>query len=292
MFNFAFNGFYVQTELSLINEENTELKREIEKLKEDLAKCNSIKKKVPEMKMKFMEMKDMKDGYPDTDIHCVFYVNTKIPFKLKKNEALLTFEEEEVAQRLTKMGEHTVNLDSKITNVRVEPFALEMGIKFELHVTISGKTINVSEIPELSIPDDWMRDKLELHFCKPEHGGGEIENLEYDKMSRRAVITFFRPEGTHCSVLLMECPFVVNGKINLVSVSPSTEKHLEKLQVCSGISKKTILLKGIQETDEDEESVQDMIEIHFQKPSNGGGEIANIKYVSKGVTWAYFEEDT
>ncbi|NXA53358.1 NMI protein, partial [Nothocercus julius] len=89
---------------------------------------------------------------------------------------------------------HTVNLDSETTNVRVEPFALEMGIKFELHVTISGTTINVTEIPELSIPDDWVRDKLELHFCKPERGGGEIENVEYDKMSRRAVITFLRAE--------------------------------------------------------------------------------------------------
>ncbi|XP_010214543.1 PREDICTED: N-myc-interactor [Tinamus guttatus] len=318
-----------ETELSLINKENAELKREIEKLKEDLSNCDSvrlwdgqIKKKVPETKMKFTEMKEMKDDYPDTDTHCVFHVNTKIPFKLKKNEALLTFEEEEVAQRLTKMRKHTVNLDSQTTDMRVEPFALGTGIKFELHVTISGKTINVSEIPEQSIPDDWVRDKLELHFCKPERGGGEIEHVEYDKTSRRAVITFLRPEGTSCKVFLaillqailaisspsfyvnstagypasglvrrMECPFFANGKTYLVCVSPSMVKHLEKLQIYSGISKKTILLKGIQKTDDEEDSVQDMIEIHFQKPSNGGGEIVNIKYVSKGVTWACFEED-
>ncbi|NXA36106.1 NMI protein, partial [Eudromia elegans] len=91
-------------------------------------------------------------------------------------------------------GKHTVKLDSKTTNVRVEPFALEMGIKFELHVTISGRTINVSEIPEIPIPDEWVRDKLELYFCKPERGGGEIEQIEYDKRSRRAAITFLRPE--------------------------------------------------------------------------------------------------
>lgn len=62
-------------------------------------------------------------------------------------------------------------------------------------------------------------------------------------------------------------------------------------QLCCGVSKKTILLKGIQETGDDDESVQDMIEIHFQKPSNGGGEIEAIKYASKGVTWVCFEED-
>lgn len=63
-------------------------------------------------------------------------------------------------------------------------------------------------------------------------------------------------------------------------------------QLYCGVSKKTILLKGIQEIEDDEESIQDMIEIHFQKPSNNGGEIEKIKYVSKGVTCVCFEEDT
>ncbi|NXR00314.1 NMI protein, partial [Sagittarius serpentarius] len=88
---------------------------------------------------------------------------------------------------------HTVNLDNKIADVRVKPFTLEMGVKFELHVTVSGKKINVSEVPELSIPEDWMRDKLELNFYKSEQGGGEVENVNYDRQSRTAVITFLRP---------------------------------------------------------------------------------------------------
>ncbi|NXL44917.1 NMI protein, partial [Podilymbus podiceps] len=88
---------------------------------------------------------------------------------------------------------HTVNLDSKTADVRVKPFTLDMGIKFELHVTLSGKKIKVSEVPELFIPEDWMRDKLELNFYKSEHGGGEVENVNYDKQSRTAVITFLRP---------------------------------------------------------------------------------------------------
>ncbi|NWX49764.1 NMI protein, partial [Steatornis caripensis] len=91
-------------------------------------------------------------------------------------------------------GKHAVNLDNKIADVRVKPFTLEMGMKFELHVTISGKKINISEVPELPIPEDWMRDKLELNFYKSEQGGGgEIENVNYDKQSRTAVITFLRP---------------------------------------------------------------------------------------------------
>ncbi|KFP19752.1 N-myc-interactor, partial [Egretta garzetta] len=215
----------------------------------------------------------------------------KIPFRLNQNQALLTFEDEEVAQRLIKMGKHTVNLDSKIAEVKVKPFTLEMGTKFELHVTISGRKINVSEVPELSIPEDWMRDKLELNFYKSDQGGGgEVEDVSYDKQSGTAVITFLRPGAANGFVRCTKYPFCVNGRCYRLPVSPDTNIRLEKFQVYSGISKKTILLKGIQETEDDEESVQDLIEVHFQKPSNSGGEVEIIKYVSKGVTWVCFEE--
>ncbi|XP_014806827.1 PREDICTED: N-myc-interactor isoform X2 [Calidris pugnax] len=288
-----------QRELHLLKQENAELKREIEKLRHDFAECSSaltqdgqIKKKVAETKMKFTHLEDVRDGYPDTDTHCVFGATTKIPFGLNQNHALLTFEDEEVAQRLIEMGKHSVKLDSKTADVRVTPFTLEMGIKFELHVTISGTKINVLEVPELSIPEDWMRDKLELNFYKSKQGGGgEVADVSYDRYSRTAIITFLRPGAANAFVSCTKYPFSVNGRCYRLPVFLNTNVHLEKFQLYCGVSKKTILLKGIQETEDDEESVQDMIEIHFQKPSNYGGEIENIKYVSKGITWVCFEED-
>ncbi|XP_013053582.2 N-myc-interactor isoform X2 [Anser cygnoides] len=287
-----------EKELCVLNQENSKLKKEIEKLKEDLAECNSelswdgkIEKKVADMKVEFTHMEDTKDDFSDINTRCVFSVTSKIPFKLNQNQALLTFEDAEVAQRLIKTGKHTLNLDRKTTDVKAMPFALGMGIKFELHITISGKKIDVSEVPELSIPDDWVRDKLELNFYKSEHGGGEVENVKYDKKSRTAVITFLKPGAANGFVRSTKCPFFVNGRQYRLHVSPSTNVHMEKLQLYSGISKNSILLKGIAETEDDEESVQDMIEIHFQKPSNGGGETERIKYVSKGATWVCFEED-
>lgn len=48
-----------------------------------------------------------------------------------------------------------------------------------------------------------MRDKLELNFYKTEQGGGgEVENVNYDKQSRTALITFLRPGGTVYNILL------------------------------------------------------------------------------------------
>ncbi|NWS72251.1 NMI protein, partial [Crotophaga sulcirostris] len=215
----------------------------------------------------------------------------QIPFRLNQNQALLTFEDEGVAQRLIKMGKHTVNLDNKIADLRVKPFILGMGIKFELHVTVSGRKINISEVPNLSIPEEWMRDKLELNFYKSEQGGGgEVENVSYDEQSRTATVTFLTPGATNSFVRCTKYPFFVNGRGYRLSVSPDTSVRMEKFQLYRGICKKTILLEGIQETEDDEESVQDMIEIHFQKPSNSGGEIEKIKYVSNGVAWVCFEE--
>ncbi|KAM9380269.1 N-myc-interactor [Phaethornis superciliosus] len=286
-------------ELHELNKENAELQQEIEKLKEEIAQCSSkpwqydqIKKKVAEMKLNFRHLEEVQGDYPDLNTHCVFEVATKIPFRLNRNEALLTFEDEEVAQRLIKMDKYTVDLDSKTARVRGQPTVLDMGVKFELHVTISGKKIKVSEVPELPIPAEWMRDKLELNFQKSEYGGGEVKDVCYNKQSGAAVVTFLRPGAANSFVRRAKYPFYVNGNFYRLSVSPDTHEHLEKLQLYNGISKKTILLKGIPEMEDDEESIEDMIKIHFQKPSRGGGEIETVKYVSGRGAWAWFEEDT
>lgn len=63
------------------------------------------------------------------------------------------------------------------------------------------------------------------------------------------------------------------------------------LQTYSGAPNRTVLLGGIQEL-MDEEDLQDHLEIHFQKPSNYGGEVENIKYVPDGKELtAFFCED-
>lgn len=289
-----------ERELSQLNEEKAGLKKEIEKLKEELEEYSSednvIKKKVAEMKLKFTHLEEMKDDGSDLDgdIECVFGAATKAPFRLNQNQALLTFEDEEVAQRLTKMSKHCVNLDNRTANVAVRPFELDMGFQFELRVTVSGRTIKVSEIPELPIPKEWMRDKLELSFYKTEEGeeGGEIQEVTYNKESGTAVITFLTPGASNNFVRCTKHPFCVEGRWFVLSASPDFDFQLRKFQLYCGVSKKTILLKGIPEVEEDEESVQDMIEIHFQKPSNGGGEIEKIKYISKGAAYVCFEEDS
>lgn len=55
----------------------------------------------------------------------------------------------------------------------------------------------------------------------------------------------------------------------------------DSFQTFCGYPKRTILLDDIEDR-EDEEDLQDHLEIHFQKPSNYGGEIEHVRYTSRG----------
>ena len=71
---------------------------------------------------------------------------------------------------------------------------------------------------------------------------------------------------------------------NITPVSPSQTKAL----TCP----RTVLLTGIPGVME-ADCLQDMLEIFFQKGSNGGGEISNSLYNPPGQTaMALFQEDT
>ncbi|KAM9448502.1 N-myc-interactor-like isoform 2-T2 [Salvelinus alpinus] len=57
--------------------------------------------------------------------------------------------------------------------------------------------------------------------------------------------------------------------------------QLKKFLTFCGTPKRTILLNHIEDT-LDEEDLRDYLEIHFQNPSNYGGELECIKHVSRG----------
>ncbi|XP_016110507.1 interferon-induced 35 kDa protein-like [Sinocyclocheilus grahami] len=81
------------------------------------------------------------------------------------------------------------------------------------------------------------------------------------------------------------------GSDMVLDVLPLYEYQLRKFQTYSGAPSRTVLLGGIQAL-MDEEDLQDHLEIHFQKPSNYGGEVENIRYVPDGAQLtAFFSED-
>ncbi|VTJ70901.1 Hypothetical predicted protein [Marmota monax] len=275
-----------------IIKENIHLKEEIQKLEAELQEAAGvfqIKEDIPETKIKFTSLETPEDVCQFSNISYSFEVKSQVPYELQKGQALITFEKEEVAKNVLQMGKHRVQMEDVILEVTANPVPLNTGVRFQVHVEVSKMKISVTEIPD-ELPEDQMRDKLELSFCKSRLGGGEVESVDYDKRSGSAVITFVEAGVVDKILKKKEYPLYINQSCHRVVVSPYIERHVKKYQVFSGISKRTVLLKGIENIQMEEEIVEDLINIHFQREKNGGGEVDVVKCSLDQSYIAYFEE--
>ncbi|KAM3851260.1 N-myc-interactor [Vipera latastei] len=288
-----------QEQLSLICEQNSKLRKEIEVLKVNLAakkvkrgeltRSFSLQQCLLKKKMKFVHLEDTKNEDDYTNFSCCFHLATKIPLTVNQGEALIQFEEESVAQQLIRKHNHIINLENKEIALKACPVALETGTTFKIHVKILQREICVSDIPNVNIAEEWMKDKLELLFCKAKLG--EIQNIFYDQLLQKAIITFSQPIALNKLIRYEQPCISVFGKTHPLTVSLVKKSNVKNVQMFSGTSRKTLLLTGINAEQKDEENVEDVIEIHFQKPSNGGGEVDRVTYIPKGTKTAYFEID-
>ncbi|XP_044525061.1 N-myc-interactor [Gracilinanus agilis] len=248
---------------------NTELKIEIKKAERELEQPSSylVKRNIPTEEMKFTSVESPEDDDQYLNISCSFQVTTQLEYELKRGQALITFEDEYVAQNVIKRGKHCVTFDKEEMKLMAKPVPLKTGLIFQ------------------------VIDKLALSFSKSQNGGGEVEHVEYNINTQTAVITFLQ-NGVADNILKhKKYPLHTNTSCYQVVVSPHMEKHIKKLQVFSGISKRTVLLTGFKNIQDDEESIEEDIFIHFQKGSNGGGDIDVVKCALKKPQIAYFEAD-
>ncbi|XP_027968852.1 N-myc-interactor [Eumetopias jubatus] len=277
-----------------IAKENIQLKEEIQRLETELqeATINSqIKEDIPETKVKFTSLENPENDSQFLNISCSFQVSSQVPYELQKGQALITFEKEEVAQNIIRMGTHYVKIKDVDVEVLAKPVPLNSGVRFQVHEEYSTVKINVTDIPD-GLPEDQMRDKLELSFSKSINGGGEVQCVQYDKQSRSAMITFVETGVADKILKKKDYPLYINQNCYRVTVSPYTETHLKNFQVFSGISERTVLLTGMEDLQMmDEELLQDLVNIHFQRKTNGGGEVEVVKCSLGQPYITYFEEE-
>ncbi|XP_022350951.1 N-myc-interactor [Enhydra lutris kenyoni] len=277
-----------------IVKENTQLKEEIQRLETELQEATGnfqIKEDIPETKVKFASLENPENNSQLLNISCSFQVSSQVLYELQKGQALITFEKEEVAQNIIRMGKHHVKIEDVEVEVLAKPVPLNSGVRFQVHEAYSKVKINVTEIPD-GLPEDQMRDKLELSFSKSRNGGGEVLRVQYDKPSRSAVITFTEPGVADKILKKKDYPLYINQNCYRVTVSPYTETHLKNFQVFSGISERTVLLTGLEELQmTDIELLEDLVSIHFQREMNGGGEVEVVKCSLGQPCIAYFEEE-
>ncbi|XP_077009909.1 N-myc-interactor isoform X2 [Tamandua tetradactyla] len=258
---------------------------------EQFTKCeeNKIKEDITETKLKFASVENPENDSRVLNISCSFQVSSQIPYELQKGQALITFEKEEVAQNVIRKGKHCVEIENEDVEIVAKPVPLNSGVRFQVHLEVSKMKVRVNEIPD-ELPEDQMRDKLELSFSKSRNGGGEVENVEYDKLARSAVITFVELGVADQILKKRDYPLYTNRNCHRVIISPYMEAHLEKYQVFAGVSQRTVLLTGFKGLHVDEETLEDLIIIHFQRVKNGGGEVEVVKCSLSKPQIAYFEE--
>uniref|UniRef100_W5U784 N-myc-interactor n=1 Tax=Ictalurus punctatus TaxID=7998 RepID=W5U784_ICTPU len=295
----------IEVEINNMKKANQDLQKKLQHYKEllkskkaetdNLQQRFKIKAQIPEKRLRFTHIEQKEADETDEqehagqDIKAVFTIIQRPSFLLKGGEALITFEEENVADQILKLPKCTVACEKTRSEVKPSTLPLEPSAKFEVHIRVSKRTIEFSNA-FACMPEERMRDRLELGFSKPSRGGGEVERMEYDVNSGAGRITFLNT-GVAENLTLRGNLYIdaVNGME--VSVAPLYDYQLKKFQTFSGVPKRTVLLRGIQDAS-DEEDMQDHLEIHFQKPSNYGGEVETIKYVSHGKELrAFFSED-
>ncbi|KAK9538145.1 hypothetical protein VZT92_005698 [Zoarces viviparus] len=245
---------------------------------------------IPDTEVEFRAPSKEEGDDNSQPIRGVFAISQRPTVLLQGGQALITFEEEKVASQILKIAKCSVSCENISLDVKPRRITMEPAVKFEVHLDVSRKQLKVSNVP-LSIPEERTKEHLEMSFSRPSRGGGEVDGVEYDRNTGTGQITFLHPGVAEGLALSGRYRVDLDSEVNVL-VGPVYKYQLCKFQTFCGAPKRTVLLNDIEDKG-DEEDLQDHLEIHFQKPSNFGGEIESIQYASRGkALQAFFCEDS
>ncbi|KAJ7313426.1 hypothetical protein JRQ81_004787 [Phrynocephalus forsythii] len=259
------------------------LERELEKLNGFYAAQNELHKvpaSFPERSMVFkgaMEKKE-KEGTPPDMLTVLPQIRCPIP----GGSALITFESPEVASQIIEMGRHQVHLDDyNYIWVKAEPVTLLLPTSLEVSVERSPRQILVSGLPVSAVPEEQLLDKLELFFSKQKNEGGEVECVERLPSSGHVALTFVEDEVAERLIQKGQFQVPIGKENYTVKASHYVSGQLTNLQFHPSACAQMVLLSEIPDVLE-EDLMRVALEVHFQKPSKGGGEVESIVYIPAG----------
>ncbi|KAK2916273.1 hypothetical protein Q8A67_000647 [Cirrhinus molitorella] len=279
-----------------VDDENKKMKMEILKIREEMQSLdhkNSNLKQQTEISTAVPERKVVFRGETKEGAHGVsFDVNPRIIYPMEGGTALITFEEEDVAQKILNLTDHLVELGDCTITVQAKPIQFLVPSYVEMETQVCPQRVLVSNLPKEE-PEDRVLDKLELHFSKKKNGGGEVEDTDMLHDSGTVVITFVEDDiAKRLSDKQDHEVEFSSRKKHKVKITPFLNGEISQMDICNSVCKRTVLLTGIPAV-MDKDNLQDNLEIHFQKSANGGGEVEGIVYNPLGqTTLALFDEDS
>uniref|UniRef100_A0A3B5PRY5 Interferon-induced protein 35 n=1 Tax=Xiphophorus maculatus TaxID=8083 RepID=A0A3B5PRY5_XIPMA len=205
-----------------------------------------------------------------------FEMKPHIRYPMEEGTALITFEEEDVATNILEKKRHKVDLGGECRIiVEAQPVHLLMPSLVEIDTDICPHRILVSNLPNMDT--EMLLSKLEIHFSKSKHGGGEVESCDFLPDSGTVVIAFVMENIAEHLAVQEHHKIDFNKNKHTVRVTPFVNGKITNLKTRTSMCPRTVLLTGIPDV-MDWETMQDMLEIHFQKNGNDGGEIEAFLY--------------
>ncbi|KAK2495803.1 hypothetical protein MC885_007640 [Smutsia gigantea] len=281
-------------------QELQQLKRELDSLR------GKVPFPVPEIPLVFQGHTQQDKEVPKS---LVFKV--QISYPLPGGSALVTFEDPKVAAQVLRHEEHQIKVDDCRLRVQVQPLELPMVTTIQVSSHLSSRRVLVSGLPVgLRLSEEELLDKLEIFFGKTRNGGGDVEIRE---LTQGGIVLGFAEAGgegaagrtgAHASghgrgEPLAEGPPLPGptvaqhlcriGQFTVplgeqqfpLTVSPYLKGEIQAAEIRSWPEPHSVLVLDIPDVLDGPE-LNDVLEIHFQKPTQGGGEVEALTVVPQG----------
>ncbi|XP_028930552.1 interferon-induced 35 kDa protein isoform X2 [Ornithorhynchus anatinus] len=184
--------------------------------------------------------------------------------------------------QLVRQPQHEVQVEDCRLRLGARALHLPAPLAFQLSGRPCGRRALVSGMPPgLGLSADQLLDKLELFFCKASRGGGEVTAREL-LLGGRAAVLDFAEDGVVDRLYRVGWFQVPLGKRTVtLAVTPHVSGEVSNLELGHLQAPRTVLLSGVADVME-ESTLRDVLELHFQRPSCGGGEVEALVYVAPG----------
>ncbi|XP_064126363.1 interferon-induced 35 kDa protein isoform X1 [Loxodonta africana] len=206
--------------------------------------------------------------------------NLRIRCPLPGGSALITFDDPKVAEQVLQQKEHKIDMEECRLRVQVQPLELPMLTTIQMSSEISSRRVLVSGFPAgLKLSEEQLLDKVEIFFGKASIGGGDVEIRELLQGGVMLGFTKYGVAQRLCQIGQFKVP--LGGQQFLLSVSPYMSGEIQKAETWFQPVPRSVVVFNIPDVLDGPE-LHDVLEIHFQKPTRGGGEVEALRVVPPG----------
>ncbi|XP_025842793.2 interferon-induced 35 kDa protein [Vulpes vulpes] len=267
--------------LCALQEEQTRLRRRLQELQQQRRELRDIPPDQVPFSVPAVPLVFRGHTQQGKEVPTCLLSKLRICYPLPGGSALVTFDDPKVAERVLQQKEHKIDIDECRLRVQVEALELPMVTTIQVSTQISRWSVLVSGFPAgLRLSEEELLDKLEIFFGKIRNGGGEVETREL--LLQGAVVLGFTKDtvAQHlCQVGQFTVPL---GRQSFpLRVSPYLSGEIQKAEIMFRPVPQSVLVLNIPDVLDGPE-LQDILEIHFQKPSRGGGEVESLRVVPPG----------